>query len=146
VGVSEKLIADLLAMAIRFSNLPGMPTEQLPFFEPLTTAQLEIQVCPYILTACEGIVAAYDHENYVVLYLDTFDPENPEDNSFIVHELVHVLQHHSHIVPKPLTCYDIKILEMQAYATQNAYLRYMGSSSRYGRSESSSACEGPRDK
>jgi hypothetical protein len=142
MSISAKLAAELLAMAIRFSGLQGMPPEQLPFFEPMTAAQLEITQCRYVATGCDGLVAVYDHENYTIIYLDTFDENDPEDNSFIVHEMVHVLQYRDNRVPHPMTCRDISRLENQAYSAQNAYLRYMGSSSRWGRSESSTTCQG----
>lgn len=146
MSISAKLAADLLAMAIRFSGLPGMPADQLPFFEPMTTAQLGMQVCPYVMTKCDGIVSAYNHEDYVVIYLDTLNVEDVVDSSFLVHELVHVLQHHAHIVPKPLTCEALKRMEIQAYSAQNAYLKHMGSSLRYGRTAESTTCESMLDK
>jgi hypothetical protein len=128
-------------MAIRFSGLPGMPAEELPFFMPLSNIEMRAEVCPYVLTKCDGIVSAYDHENYVIHYLDTFDTRSIEDNSFLVHELVHVLQHRAHLVPKPLTCEAVKRIEIQAYAAQNAYLKYWGSEMRQGRSAETITCE-----
>jgi hypothetical protein len=141
MGISAKVAADLLAMAIRFSGLPGMPAEQLPFFEPMTQAQIEITQCRYVVEKCEGVISLYDHYDYKIIYLDTLDPDDPEDNSFLVHEMVHVLQYKAGLVPSPLTCKDIVRLEKQAYAAQNAYLRYEGSTSRWGQSESLVSCQ-----
>ena len=141
MGISSELAAKLLAMAIRFSGLPDMPADQLPFFVPMPAGEIEITQCRYIRTACEGTVALYDHENYRIIILDTLDPNDPEDNSVIVHEMVHVLQYRNNRVPHPMTCKDVTRLENQAYSAQNAYLRFEGSSSRWGQSATSTTCQ-----
>jgi len=140
--ISAKLAADLLAAAIHWSGLPSMPVDQLPFFEPMSATEITITQCPYVLTECEGIVSLYDHENYLIVYLDTLDMNSVEDRSFIMHEMVHVLQHHAHLVPTPLTCIDVERIEKQAYRAQNAYLRSEGSYLHVGLSDKSTKCQG----
>ncbi len=141
MGISAKLAADLLAIAIHWSGLPPIPAEQLPFLEPMSTEEITLTQCPYVLTACDGVVSLYDHENYVIIYRDTLDMDTVEDRSFIVHEMVHVLQHRAGLVPKPLTCIDVVRIEKQAYHVQNAYLRSEGSWLRVGLDDKSTHCK-----
>jgi hypothetical protein len=120
--VTAELMARFLAAAVRFSGLPAIDLAELPPIEPVTAAVLAGKVCPDAPDRCNSVAALFDTERYRIYLRDSLNPSDPMDNSFIVHELVHVLQFrkfgHEHFN----TCRKVLDSEQQAYYVQNNYL------------------------
>ncbi len=121
--MDANLIAYLLAAAIRITGLPAMPAEHLPAFVALPTGELERQICPDGGNGCRGIVAYFDRLHFRILYRDTLDLEKPFDHSFLLHEIVHVLQYREYGNAMYADCPATQRTEAQAYRAQNRYLR-----------------------
>lgn len=117
------LIAFLLAAAVRFTGLPAVPFNELPVFVALPSEELERQVCPAGGEDCRGIAAYFDSLRYRILYRDNLDVEQAIDHSYLLHEIVHVLQHRQFGEAMYADCRAVRISEAQAYNAQNAYLR-----------------------
>jgi len=94
--LSSELLARLLAAAIRYSALSPVDIADLPPIEQLSAPALAAKVCPDEPERCTTMAALFDTERYRIYLRDSLDPDNPMDNSFIVHELVHVLQYRKH--------------------------------------------------
>ena len=126
------LITFLLDMAVKFTGLPAIPVEAMPDLQPVSRAEMQRRVCPEEAPGCGAIVALFDTDNYRILYLDQLDLDNPADNSFLVHEIVHVLQYHQKGEAIYADCTTLLRTEGQAYRAQNAYLRREGQLMRVG--------------
>lgn len=126
------LVAFLLDMAVKFSGLPPIPAEALPAFQPVSRAEMQRRVCPEAAPGCGAIVALFDTDQYRILYLEHLDLDNPADNSFLVHEIVHVLQYQQRGESIYADCNALLRTEGQAYRAQNAYLRREGQLMRVG--------------
>lgn len=126
------LIAFLLDMAVKFSGLPAIPVEALPPFQPVSRAEMQRLICPESTPSCGTIVALFDTDQYRILYLEQLDPENSTDNSFLMHEIVHVLQYRQRGDAIYADCSALLQTEGQAYKAQNAYLRREGQLMRVG--------------
>lgn len=120
--LSAELLAKLLAAAIRFSALPAIGVAELPPIEQMTAQSLAEKICPDAPARCSTVAALFDTEGYRIYLRDTLDPASPMDNSFIVHELVHVLQYHKHGADYFRNCHRRIDSEQQAYYVQNNYL------------------------
>ena len=69
------------------------------------------------------MAAVFDSEKYRILILSTLDLKDPEDNSFLVHELVHVLQFKQQGDAGFDSCQRVVASERAAYAVvQTSYL------------------------
>jgi hypothetical protein len=126
------LITFLLDLAVKFTGLPAIPVEALPPFQPVSRAEMQRRVCPEAAPGCGAIVALFDTDHYRILYLEQLDPESPADNSFILHEIVHVLQYRQGGDAIFADCSTMLRTEGQAYRAQNAYLRREGQLMRVG--------------
>ncbi len=120
--VSAQLMAKLLAAAVRFSGLPAIDVADLPPMEPVSAATLSQKVCPDAPERCTTVAAVFDTENYRIYLRDTLNLNDAMDNSFVVHELVHVLQFRSHGHDNIASCRKVVDSEQQAYFVQNNYL------------------------
>lgn len=120
--LSAELLARLLAAAVRYSSLPAIDPFDLPPIEQLSAAALSEKVCPDEPSRCSTMAALFDTERYRIYLRDTLNPNDPMDNSFIVHELVHVLQYRRHGADYFASCQRRILSEQQAYAVQNNYL------------------------
>ncbi len=120
--LSAELLARLLAAAIRYSALPPLDIAELPPIEQLSAPALAAKVCPDEPERCTTMAALFDTERYRIYLRDSLDPDNPMDNSFIVHELVHVLQYRKHGPDYFEDCPNRIASERQAYYVQNNYL------------------------
>jgi len=67
-----------------------------------------------------------------ILISDELDLQESSDNSFLLHELVHVLQFRYQSGSTFASCEDTLKSEREAYRAQNAYLRRQGRLERYG--------------
>jgi len=121
--MDSSLIAFLLAVAVRTTGLPAVPESELPPFVPLAPLELERQICPDAGNGCQGIVAYFDALHYRILYRDTLDLDDPLDHSYLLHEIVHVLQHRQVGNAMYADCWATLQSEGQAYRVQNIYLR-----------------------
>jgi hypothetical protein len=130
--MDSALIAFLLDMAVKFTGLPAIPVDALPPFQPVSRGEMQRRVCPEAAPGCGAIVALFDTEGYRILYLDSLDPQNPADNSFLVHELVHVLQFRQRGDAIYADCPALLRTEGEAYRAQNAYLKREGQLMRVG--------------
>ena len=124
--LSAELLARLLAAAIRYSALPPIGIAELPPIEQLSAQALAEKVCPDAPERCTTMAALFDTERYRIYLRDSLDPDNPMDNSFIVHELVHVLQYKKHGPEYFDDCPNRIASERQAYYVQNNYLGEAG--------------------
>lgn len=131
--VPEALTATLLAFAVQFSGLPGIDSREVPPVVAVTEENLASLVCPEKPAGCRTLAALFDTESYRILMLDSLDADNPLHHSFLVHELVHVLQFRRFGHARFATCQDVLSSEYQAYAVQNAFLRQHGIFWREGR-------------
>ncbi len=120
--LSAELLARLLAAAIRYSSLPAMEVADLPPIEQLSAQALAEKVCPEAPTRCNTVAALFDTEGYRIYLRDSLNPADPMDNSFIVHELVHVLQYRKFGRDHFANCHRRIDSEHQAYFVQNNYL------------------------
>jgi len=130
--MDTSLIAYLLAAAVRITGLPAVPVDELPPFVPLAPQELERQVCPDAGTGCQGIASYFDALHYRILYRDTLNLDEPLDHSYLLHEIVHVLQHRHVGNAMYADCWATLQSEGQAYRAQNIYLRATGQSAYVG--------------
>ncbi|QID19325.1 hypothetical protein G3580_17910 [Nitrogeniibacter mangrovi] len=131
--MDTQLVAYLMHAAVKITGLPDIPDDALPQFVALPAQQLQAEACEERMPSCRGIVALFDMERNRVLYRDDLDLDNPSDNSFIVHELVHVLQYHQAGNAIYADCPALIRTERAAYAAQNTYLSHQGQLLRVGR-------------
>jgi hypothetical protein len=119
----EGLLRDLAGWAARLAQrAPPASDATLPLWLPMHPLALAQTVCPQRPAACRGLVAAYDTERSRILYRDTLDLRDPSDQSFLVHELVHWLQHRDRALADEPDCPSVLAAEHEAYAVQNRYL------------------------
>jgi hypothetical protein len=90
--VTQELLSFLLVLAAKLSGYPAIPLEDLPPIEVMSEQALADAVCPETGNGCTNIVATFETGRYVIYVRDTLDLENAADNSFLLHELVHVLR------------------------------------------------------
>lgn len=123
---------ELLAAAIALSGLPPVAQADLPPLYAVSTAELSQTICPDQPGHCETIAAIFDTERYRILILSKLDLNDPADNSFLLHELVHVLQFRQQGDAGFSSCQAIIESERVAYGVQNRYLATRGLFSQHG--------------
>jgi hypothetical protein len=126
------LISFLLDMAVSLSGLPPVPARELPPLRAVSEDEMRQTACPEAPGHCRNLVAMFDTERYRILYLDSLDTESAADNSFLVHEFVHVLQYRRYGDAIYAGCRALLTTEAEAYRVQNAYLRREGELMRVG--------------
>ena len=124
--MDASLIAYLLLAASRLTGLPAVEIDELPTFVALPASELERQVCVEENGGCSGMAAYFDALHYRILYSENLDLEDPVDHSFLLHELVHVLQHRQVGNTMYADCRAVVQTERQAYRAQNAYINSYG--------------------
>jgi hypothetical protein len=134
-------MAYLLAAAVRLSGYPGIAIEELPPILLLPPAELSAQSCPDRSDKCARVAAAFEPGEYVIYLRDTLNLEDPADNSFLVHELVHVLQWKRDGDTVFGSCERALESEREAYRVQNAYLKQQGRLARHGHALTFASCE-----
>jgi hypothetical protein len=117
------LLSKLLAAAVHLSGLPAIPVNALPPIVMLTRGELNQTVCPSAPMRCAGLTAAFDTQRYRIVMDNRLDLNEPYDASFLVHEMVHVLQFMNSGSVGFTSCEAVIESERQAYSVQNAYLR-----------------------
>ena len=120
--VDAELASDLVGWAARLSGRSQPAAAVLPLLQPLPLEELARTVCPERPGSCRGLVAAYNTVSRRIVYRATLDMRNPTDQAFIVHELVHWLQHLERGDAIEDSCRSVLAAEREAYAVQNQYL------------------------
>jgi hypothetical protein len=134
-------MAYLLAAAVRLSGYPGIAIEELPVILRLPPGELAAQSCPARGEKCARVAAAFEPGDYTIYLRDTLDLEDPSDNSFLVHELVHLLQWKRDGDAVFGSCERALESEREAYRVQNAYLKQHGRLARHGHALTFASCE-----
>lgn len=127
-----QLLAELMVVAAAFSGYPAIPVQQIPPIRVLTGAEMTQEVCPQRPRDCVRIVAQFDAAGPQIRLSDALDLEFAQGRSFLVHELVHVLQYHHGSRAAAADCASSLRSEQEAYRVQNAYLRSVGVPGRHG--------------
>lgn len=127
-----QLLADLVAVAAALSGYPVIAVDSLPRIEILAPLEFKLAVCPDNPDECNGIAAYFDEDGQAIRLVDTLDLQSPQGRSFLVHELVHVLQYHARGRIAEAGCAGNLRSEQEAYRVQNAYLRQSGRHEQYG--------------
>jgi hypothetical protein len=139
------LIAFLLQAAVSNSGYPAIPVENLPPISAVTRNVIAKEICPKKPEECIGMVAVFDTDDYRILYSDELDAENAADNSFLIHELVHVLQFKAIGEKIFATCEAAMKAETEAHRAQNAYLKKEGQFLRFGETLAFTTCAGSQN-
>lgn len=116
------LLQVLLAAAVRLSGLPALPVDApAPVLVDLPVAELHRQACPERPRDCARLIAWHDAAGGRVLLSDQLDWRmRPVDRSFVLHELVHVLQARRPGSTRDDDCARALDDERLAYRVQNA--------------------------
>lgn len=126
---------------MRLSGYSGIAIEELPPILLLSPVELAAQSCPDRSEKCARVAAAFEPAEYVIYLRDTLDLEDPSDNSFLVHELVHVLQWKRDGDAVFGSCERALESEREAYRVQNTYLKQQGRLARYGHALTFASCK-----
>lgn len=125
------------------THLQQPKAQRLPRLEILDRSGLAARLCPGAAADCEGIMAAYDAPTDTVILRDFLDMRRAPDRSFLVHELIHVLQHQRQGQGFQARCSDVVNSEREAYQVQNRYLAAHGQLQRVGQMIGQMSC--PRE-
>jgi hypothetical protein len=71
-------------------------------------------------------MAAFDTQRYRILIRDSLNLDDAAENSFLVHELVHVLQYKKDGSGQFMSCESVIKSENEAFDTQNRYMQSFG--------------------
>lgn len=131
-----QMLAELVAVAAALSGYPPIPAAALPPIQILAPAEFNNAVCPDNPDECSGIAAHFDEDGPRIRLVARLNLAHPLGRSFLVHELVHVLQYHQRrgniTVAAAPGCLESLRAEQEAYAVQNEYLSWAGQSMRFG--------------
>ena len=124
-AIEPSLLRELIAWAAEHRGRPLPAPGEAPALEALPDEELKGIVCTDLAEyACRGLVAAYEPGRKRIVYLATLDMRLAFDRSFIVHELVHWLQHRDGQAHAGASCRAVMAAEREAYAAQNRYLHH----------------------
>ena len=127
--MDQELLAVLLSAAISLSGLPPISADELPAIVRVSHEEMKREVCPRDPASCKGIAAIFEPDRQRILIDNALNLDLTDDNSFVVHELVHVLQFRQFRQYGSLmyaNCAASMNTEAQAYQVQNAYLKREG--------------------
>ncbi len=120
---SEKL----LRWASRISHRPMPADGEIPPLIPMSATAMGQKVCPEQPRRCASLAAAYSIRTGEIYYRASFKMDKAIERSYIVHEMVHFLQHLSYQDEITDSCRRIFRMEREAYGVQAAFLRRHGS-------------------
>lgn len=143
--LDASLIAFLLQAAVSNSGYPPIELEGLPPIRAVSREVIAEEICPSKPAECRGMVAVFDTDRYRILYSDELNAENAADNSFLLHELVHVLQFKANGEKIFASCEAAMKTETEAYRAQNAYLKKEGQFLRFGETLAFTSCAGAQN-
>lgn len=138
--VDSALLAYLLSAAVQLSGYPTVTIDELPEIRMVSRTVLRAEICPAASDGCDDLAAIFDTNSYRILIRDDLDLERASDNSFLVHELVHVLQYKLYGESIFDGCARTMRTENEAYRAQNLYLKREGQFLRYGEMLAFMAC------
>lgn len=130
--IDSALLAYLMSAASALSGYPPLSPDSLPPIEMMSKERMRSEVCGREQRNCANMAAVFDTDGYRIVLRDDLDLEKPADNSFLVHELVHVLQHRQRGGRIFAGCHETLRTEREAYAVQNRYLKREGQFLRFG--------------
>jgi hypothetical protein len=130
--IDGAIIAHLFSVAAALSGYPAIPEPERPLLRLMTPAALVEEVCPEAPSDCERLVALFDRERNQVLMRADLDLRDAADNSFLVHEFVHVLEARQKGRAYQHDCAETLRSEREAYRIQNLYLDREGRPERHG--------------
>lgn len=122
-NIPPELLMDMVSWAVRLSGRQPPADGRMPDIMLISGEGLRATVCPEGGRNCNGLMAVYGTEQRHILLRDSLDMADPADQSFLVHELVHWLQHMDHGPAIEASCQAVLDAETEAYAVQNRYLR-----------------------
>ncbi len=130
--MEARLREQLVEAAVEFSER-SRPASPLPTVLGLSPDTFAREVCRDQNIPCDNVLAAYDAREQRVLYRAELDLTKVWERSFLVHELVHWIQHQAQpdVGVEP-TCQAYRAAEREAYTAQNRYLRHHHSGRRAG--------------
>jgi hypothetical protein len=120
--VDSNLIAQLLAAAVRITGLPAISEVEMPQLISMSKEAITQEMCPERPSQCDTLVALFEPLKYRVIYRNTLNLTKPYDRSFLVHELVHVLQFKAKGASIFASCKTRVMAEHEAYKTQDRFL------------------------
>lgn len=126
MALSIDLMNSLLAAAAQFSGLPSIDVHDLPPVEVVSDNQFSQMVCPLKPWRCRAMIAAFDTQRYRIVVRESLNLDDPGDNSFLVHELVHVLQYKKDGSTRFMSCEGVIASEQEAFDAQNRYMKSAG--------------------
>ncbi len=132
-------VAALLKIAAALAGYPEPAGRPLPAVVAMPVAALKARVCPAAADRCGEVAALYDHHAHRILIRADLDRGDAIGQSFLVHELVHVLQAWDHDTDAD-GCAASLAAERTAYAAQNRFLAQAGRPERFGTMLAMMAC------
>lgn len=142
---SYEILIRLLAAAVEFSGLPAIHVSELPPVIMMPREELNRTVCVNEPIRCTGLMAAFDTERYRILVDSRLDLNEASDNSFLVHEIVHVLQLKQAGSRRFTSCRAVISSEREAYDVQNRYLMQNSIPAQHGSGLRFARCPEPED-
>jgi hypothetical protein len=143
--VSNELIAALMVTASTLSGLPALEVADYPSVQTLTVEQLTKSQCPDDVNACRSMVAFYEQAKNTILIRNDLNMEKTLRDSFLLHEMVHVLQYKNSGADIFKDCQSTINTERMAYGVQNNYLIDQGVFQRFGDSLTFMTCSDAQD-
>jgi hypothetical protein len=132
IAMDTALRDELLAAAVHFGDRPR-PKSDAPAVLALPSAEFAREVCRDENIPCANVMAAYDPRRVRVVYRAELDLGRVWERSFVVHELVHWIQHQAQAdTDADVSCPAYRAAEREAYTVQNRYLRHHQSGRRAG--------------
>lgn len=100
----------------------------------LSDEELSAQICPEDPINCHGLVGLYDTKTKNIYLREDLNPINDMISvSFLLHEMVHSLQHEHKTEDEMFgTCEKLYATEKEAYTAQDAFLKSEGQFFRAG--------------
>lgn len=129
LNIDEETITYLFEKAQRYSGIKDYNETILPSIYSVSKKEMGDIVCPERPFDCDRLAAVFDDIGHRILILDTFDISSnfkPFDYSFLIHEIIHVLQFAKDGPEIFKDCQAIHHTEEQAYRAQDAYLKDEG--------------------
>ena len=143
--VSESVMVSLMIAASRLSGLPAVPVDQMAAVKSISQEEIITLQCPTEPDECSGMVAFYDIPKNTIYLKNTLDLDSTRDLSFLLHEMVHVLQYRALGDTIFSDCDNTVRSEKLAYAVQNKFLLNNGLFDRFGDSLAFMTCSNVHD-
>jgi hypothetical protein len=143
--VTESVMVSLMIAASRLSGLPAIPAEQMAAVKSISQEEIITMQCPSEPDECSGMVAFFDIPKNTIFLKNTLDLDSTRDLSFLLHEMVHVLQYKKFGDSIFSDCDNTVRSEKLAYAVQNKFLLNNGLFDRFGDSLAYMTCSDVQD-